>query len=251
MSRYFIEVAYKGTKYSGFQVQDNAHSIQATIDHALSTLLRAQIATTGSSRTDAGVHALQNFLHFDTELPLHPQFLYKTNAILPEDIVLKAVYEVPPDAHARFTALGRAYEYVLYTRKDPFLRDRGYYFPYRVDPQLLEAAAAIVKEYTDFTSFSKRNTQVKTFLCRIEQSYWTANGGQMTYNVFANRFLRGMVRGLVGTMLRVGRGRLSLEEFREVIESRDCTRADFAVPPQGLFLMEVRYPEGLLTTRNA
>src|SRR5690606_35882165 len=123
--RYFIEVAYKGTKYSGFQVQDNAHSVQAAIDQALSTLFRVQIATTGSRRPDGGGHAMQNFLHFDTELPLRPQFMYKINAILPEDIVLKAVYEAPPDAHARFTALGRAYEYVIYTRKDPFLRDRA------------------------------------------------------------------------------------------------------------------------------
>ena len=244
--RYFIEVSYKGSRYSGFQVQENALTVQSVLDKSLSTLLRGQIVTTGSSRTDAGVHALQNFLHFDTDLPLHPQFLYKMNAILPEDIVLKAIYEVPPDAHARFAALGRSYEYYLYMRKDPFMKDRGYYFPYRVDTGLLEEAAAIVKGYTDFTTFSKRNTQVNTFLCAIRESYWTFNGEHMVYNVSANRFLRGMVRELVGTMLRVGRGKLSLQEFRDAIESRDCTRADFAVPPQGLFLVKVSYPEGLL-----
>jgi tRNA pseudouridine38-40 synthase len=246
LHRYFIEVSYKGTNYSGFQVQENAHTVQSVLDSSLSTLLRGPVVTTGSSRTDAGVHALQNFLHFDTELPLHPQFLYKINAILPQDIVLKAVYEVPLDAHSRFTALGRSYEYYLYTQKDPFMRDRGYYFPYKVDTGLLQEAADIVKDYTDFTTFSKRNTQVKTFICAIWESYWTVKGEQIVYNVSANRFLRGMVRGLVGTMLRVGRGRLSLDEFREVIESRDCTRADFAVPPQGLFLVKVDYPEGLL-----
>ncbi|GAA0536385.1 tRNA pseudouridine(38-40) synthase TruA [Chitinophaga japonensis] len=245
-NRYFIEVSYKGTTFAGFQVQENADTVQAAIDRALSILFRDRIVTTGSSRTDAGVHALQNFLHFDTALPLHPQFLYKINAILPQDIVLKAVYQVPPDAHARFAALGRSYEYYLYTRKDPFMRDRGYYFPYRIDLDKLEAAAAIVKDYTDFTTFSKRNTQVKTFLCAIQESYWTVKDTHFVYNVAANRFLRGMVRGLVGTMLRVGRGRLSLEEFRQVIEGRDCTRADFAVPPQGLFLVQVAYPEGLL-----
>jgi len=245
-SRYFIEVSYKGTIFSGFQVQENADTVQAAIDRALSILFRDTIATTGSSRTDAGVHALQNFLHFDTALPLHPQFLYKINAILPPDIVLKAIYRVPPDAHSRFAALGRSYKYYLYTRKDPFMKDRGYYFPYRMDMDKLNAAAAIVKDYTDFTTFSKRNTQVKTFLCNIRESYWTVKDSQFVYNVAANRFLRGMVRGLVGTMLRVGRGKLSLEEFRQVIESRDCTRADFAVPPQGLFLMEVSYPEGML-----
>ncbi|SEN52637.1 tRNA pseudouridine38-40 synthase [Chitinophaga rupis] len=244
--RYFIDVSYKGTQYSGFQVQENALTVQSVLDKALSTLLRAPVVTTGSSRTDAGVHALQNFLHFDTELPLHPQFLYKINAILPPDIVLKAIHEVPPEAHARFDALGRSYEYYLYKEKDPFMRDRGYFFPYTMDTGLLQEAAAIIKEYSDFTTFSKRNTQVRTFLCKIQESYWTLHDKQLVYNVSANRFLRGMVRGLVGTMLRVGRGKLTLQEFHDVIASKDCTRADFAVPPQGLFLVKVAYPEGLL-----
>jgi tRNA pseudouridine38-40 synthase len=130
--------------------------------------------------------------------------------------------------------------------KDPFMKDRGYYFPYRVDTELLQEAAGIIKEYQDFTSFSKRNTQVRTYICSIRESFWTFSDAQMVYNVSGNRFLRGMVRGLVGTMLRVGRGKLSLQEFREVIEARDCTRADFAVPPQGLFLVKVAYPEGVL-----
>ncbi|CAL1520494.1 tRNA pseudouridine(38-40) synthase TruA [Chitinophaga sp. MM2321] len=246
MNRYFIEVAYKGAQYSGFQVQENAHTVQAELDHALSLLFREKIVSTGSSRTDAGVNAQQNFLHFDTALPLHPQFLYKVNAILPDDIVLKGIYHVPADAHSRFAALGRSYEYTIYTRKDPFMKDRGYFFPYKMDIAALKAAAAIIKEYSDFTTFSKRNTQVKTFICAIAQSEWTVTDERVVYNVSANRFLRGMVRGLVGTMLRVGRGKLSLEELRLAIESKDCTNADFAVPPQGLFLMKVAYPDGLL-----
>lgn len=246
MNRYFIEVAYKGAQYSGFQVQENAHTVQAEVDRALSLLLREKVESTGSSRTDAGVNARQNFLHFDTALPLHPQFLYKINAILPPDVVLKGVYRVPEDANSRFAALGRSYEYTLYTRKDPFMQDRGYFFPYKLDVDALQEAAGIIREYSDFTTFSKRNTQVRTFICAIEQSYWTVSGERIIYNVSANRFLRGMVRGLVGTMLRVGRGKLTIPEFRAAIESRDCTRADFAVPPQGLFLMEVRYPAGLL-----
>jgi tRNA pseudouridine38-40 synthase len=246
MNRYFIEVAYKGAAYSGFQVQENAHTVQAEVDRALSILFRETIVSTGSSRTDAGVNACQNFLHFDTELPLHPQFIYKINAILPDDVVLNGVYAVPPDANSRFAALSRAYEYTLYTKKDPFLQDRGYFFPYRLDIGALQEAASIITEYTDFTTFSKRNTQVKTFLCNIMESQWATEGHRIVYNVKANRFLRGMVRGLVGTMLRVGRGKLSLSEFREVIESKDCTRADFAVPPQGLFLMQVNYPDQLL-----
>lgn len=248
MSRYFIEVAYMGGRYSGFQVQENAHTVQSEIDRALRLLMRQEIVTTGSSRTDAGVHARQNFLHFDLEQPLHEQFVYKINAILPPDIVLKGVYPVADDAHCRFAATGRAYEYTLYTQKDPFMRDRGYFYPYRMDVDALQAAAAIIKEHTDFSTFSKRNTQVRTFNCNIFTSYWSQSGSQMVYNVSANRFLRGMVRGLTGTMLRVGRGHLSLDEFRAVIESKDCTKADFAVPAQGLCLMQVMYPETLLRT---
>ncbi|AWO02145.1 tRNA pseudouridine(38-40) synthase TruA [Chitinophaga alhagiae] len=244
MARYFLEVAYMGDRYSGFQVQENAHTVQAEIDRAVSLLMRVPVVTTGSSRTDAGVHARQNFLHFDMELPLHPQFVYKMNAILPPDIVLKGVYPVGEAVHSRFAATGRAYEYTLYTFKDPFMRDRGYYFPYRMNMDDLHAAAEILKEYRDFSTFSKRNTQVRTFNCTIEHSGWTEGEGRIVYNVSANRFLRGMVRGLVGTMLRVGRGKLTLEEFRAVIESKDCTQADFAVPPQGLCLMQVKYPEG-------
>ncbi|NLU96450.1 tRNA pseudouridine(38-40) synthase TruA [Chitinophaga sp. Ak27] len=247
MNRYFIEVGYNGAQYSGFQVQENSHTVQAEIDRALSLLLRDTVASTGSSRTDAGVNAQQNFLHFDTAVPLHPQFLYKINAILPDDIVLRRIYQVPPDANSRFAALARSYEYTLYTHKDPFMKDRGYFFPYKMDIAALQEAAAVIKTYSDFTTFSKRNTQVKTYICKVMESSWTVEGERIVYNVTANRFLRGMVRGLVGTMLRVGRGKLSMDQFREAIESKDCTKADFAVPPQGLFLMNVKYPEGLLT----
>lgn len=245
MARYFIEVAYMGGRYSGFQVQENAVTVQSEIDRAAGLLMREQVVTTGSSRTDAGVHARQNFLHFDTEHPLHPQFVYKMNAILPQDIVVKGVYLVDDALHSRFAATGRAYEYTLYTSKDPFMTDRGYFYPYRMDMEQLRAAAEIVRGYVDFSTFSKRNTQVKTFNCRIVESAWAEQGNRIVYSVSANRFLRGMVRGLVGTMLRVGRGKLTLDEFREVIESKDCTKADFAVPPQGLCLMRVMYPEGL------
>ncbi|WP_109700371.1 tRNA pseudouridine(38-40) synthase TruA [Chitinophaga deserti] len=244
MARYFIEVAYMGARYSGFQVQENTQTVQSEIDRGISVLMREKVETTGSSRTDAGVHARQNFLHFDMEKPLHPQFVYKMNAILPPDIVVNGVYPVADELHSRFAATGRAYEYTLYTAKDPFLRDRGYFFPYRLDMGLLQEAAGILTEYIDFSTFSKRNTQVKTFNCTIKESVWREDGGRIVYNVSANRFLRGMVRGMVGTMLRVGRGRLSVEEFRAAIESKDCTQADFAVPPQGLCLMQVRYPEG-------
>lgn len=239
-----------GARYSGFQVQENAVTVQSEIDRAVGLLMREKVVTTGSSRTDAGVHARQNFLHFDTEAVLHPQFTYKVNAILPPDIVLKGVHLVPDELHSRFAATGRAYEYTLYTYKDPFLRDRGYFYPYRMDMELLRAAAEIIKEYIDFSTFSKRNTQVKTFNCNIYASQWREEEGRIVYNVSANRFLRGMVRGLVGTMLRVGRGKLTLEGFRAAIESKDCTNADFAVPPEGLCLMKVMYPDGTFNSET-
>ncbi len=250
MSRYFIQLAYKGTGYAGFQVQDNAHSIQEAVEQALQVLFKQRFSLTGSSRTDAGVHALDNYFHFDAEgLPAAEQLqhrVYNLNAILPPEIVIKRIIPVPDDAHCRFAALRREYRYYVYRSKDPFLADRAYFFPYTLDLEQLQAAAALLREYRDFSSFSKRNTQVKTFECRIDRSEWYAEGACLVYHVEANRFLRGMVRGLVGTMLRVGTGKLSLEGFRQVIESRDCTRADFSVPPQGLFLVKVHYPEGLV-----
>jgi len=251
MPRYFLEVAYKGTAYSGFQTQQNANTVQAEIEKAFHILRKEPVTLTGSSRTDAGVHALQNFFHFDTVLSLHQwkgiegeaHFSYKMNAILPADIVIKALLPVAEDAHCRFDAISREYNYYIYRLKDPFLRDRAFYFPYKLDVEKMQAAAAILMEHTDFTSFSKRNTQVKSFSCRIGESRWFWEGNCLVYNVKANRFLRGMVRALTATMLKVGRGILTLEEFQEIIIARDCTRASFAVPAHGLFLMRVEYPE--------
>jgi len=242
MARYFLEVSYKGTAYSGFQAQENAITVQAEVERAMQVLERRQIRLTGSSRTDAGVHARQNFFHFDSDEGLHPQFIYKMNAILPADIVIRGLYEVAPDAHARFDALTREYKYFIYAQKDPFLADRAYFFPYRIDREALQAAAAVLREYTDFTSFSKRNTQVRTFLCRIDVSEWIEQDGCLVYHVEANRFLRGMVRALTATMLQVGRGKLDLAGFRTIIEAKDCTTASFAVPAHGLFLERVAFP---------
>ncbi|RYZ41472.1 MAG: tRNA pseudouridine(38-40) synthase TruA, partial [Sphingobacteriales bacterium] len=241
MPRYFLELAYKGTQYSGFQTQKNANSIQAEVEKAFETLHRQPVVLTGSSRTDAGVHALQNYFHFDFEKEINPQWQYKLNAILPRDIVLKSLREVAPDAHCRFDAVSREYKYFIYRKKDPFLEDRAYYFPYKLDRERMQEGADILREYEDFTSFSKRNTQVKSFFCRIRESEWTEEGGCLVYRVKADRFLRGMVRALTATMLKLGRGKLDLAEFRRAIEAKDCTRASFAVPPHGLFLMGVEY----------
>jgi len=242
MSRYFLEVSYRGTAYSGFQSQQNTgKTIQAEVEKAFAVLQREEVAMTGSSRTDAGVHALQNYFHFDYEGEIHPQFLYKVNAILPEDIVIRKLVPVNVEAHCRFDAVSREYRYYIYRRKDPFLQDRAFYFPYRLSVEKMREAAEVVKGYTDFTSFSKRNTQVKTFECRILESEWEMEGEKLVYHVRANRFLRGMVRALTATMLQVGRGRMDMEGFRGVIESRDCTKASFAVPARGLFLERVEF----------
>lgn len=251
MARFFMEVAYRGTMYSGFQLQENACTIQSELERCLSILHRDDFTLTGSSRTDAGVHARQNFFHFDREEPLHPQVLYKLNAILPGDIVVKNFFLVPGDAHCRFDALFRSYAYHVYRGKDPFLSDRSYYYPYTLDISVMQAAAGMLMRFDDFTSFSKRNTQVKTFQCRILQSEWVQEGAEWVYRVRANRFLRGMVRALTSTMLLVGRGKIDLAEFQRIIEVKNCELASFAAPAHGLFLESVQYPEGLLTSCNS
>lgn len=237
-----MEVSYKGTNYSGFQIQDNAGSIQEEIEKALAIFFRNPLQLTGSSRTDTGVHAEQNFFHFDYEGLIEQKILYNINALLPGDIAIKSIFPVEPGAHCRFDAISREYRYYIYGEKDPFLQDRAYFFPYPLDKEKLGEAAAIVLRYTDFTAFAKRNTQVKTFICNIQRSCWEEEKGCLVYHVTANRFLRGMVRGLVGTMLQVGRGKLSLESFGAVLQGRDNSLADFSAPGRGLFLFRVNYP---------
>jgi tRNA pseudouridine38-40 synthase len=242
MPRYFLEVSYKGTNYSGFQIQENAGSIQEEVGKALAIFFRKEIPLTGSSRTDTGVHAYQNYFHFDFEGIIEKESLYNINALLPADIALKGIFPVGPEAHCRFDAIGREYKYYIYGRKNPFLQDRGYFFPYPLDRVKLAAAAALIPQYSDFSAFAKRRTQVKTFECAIRQSKWEEEGECLVYHVIANRFLRGMVRGLVGTMLQVGRGKMSLSQFAETIESKDNRLADFSVPGHGLFLFRVHFP---------
>ena len=241
MPRYFIEVAYKGTKYSGFQIQQNANSVQAEIEKALKIFYKQEYSLTGSSRTDAGVHSNQNFFHFDSDTVIEDGS-YHLNAILPDDIVIKKIFPVAPDAHCRFDALSRQYTYYIYQQKDPFLADRAYFYPYELNLDMLQAAAAELFNHKDFAAFSKRNTQTKTTLCTITHSEWKLESNGFSYHVSSNRFLRGMVRGLVGTMLRVGRNKTSIDQFISIINAKDCTKADFSVPPQGLFLQKVNFP---------
>jgi tRNA pseudouridine38-40 synthase len=246
MNRYFLELSYKGEAYAGFQVQQNARTIQSEVQQALEVYFRQSVILTGSSRTDAGVHALQNYFHFDLPVAFPEKALYNLNALLGRDIAIRKVWPMQGEAHCRFHATGREYRYYLYQHKDPFLSDRAYYFPYRLDVDRMREAAAALLEFQDFSSFSKRNTQVKTFICKLEYSEWAEDGDCLVYKVRANRFLRGMVRGLVGTMLQVGRGRLSVEQFRELIGARSSQHTNFAVPGHGLFLVSVSYPPGYL-----
>ena len=243
MQRYFIELAYKGTKYSGFQVQENAQTIQSEIEKALKIYYKEVFTLTGSSRTDAGVHAMQNIFHVDTTVILKDKDIYHLNAILPGDIVIIRFRKVLPDAHCRFDAISRQYGYYMYASKDPFKAERAWFYPYSIDIDILNEAAAVIMEYRDFTSFSKRNTQVNNFICTVSESHWNETDDFLIYKVRANRFLRGMVRGLVGTMLKAGRKIITINEFRSIIERKDCKLADFKTPPHGLFLEQVQFPD--------
>jgi tRNA pseudouridine38-40 synthase len=250
MPRYFLEVSYKGTGYSGFQTQHNANTIQAEVEKCLSILNKEKIILTGSSRTDAGVHAIQNFFHFDSALLVHQwrgiesvkHFIYKMNAMLPDDIVVKNLHKVSENAHCRFDAISREYNYYISRFKDPFTKGETFFFPYKLDIDKMQQAAEMIKEHTDFTAFSKRNTQVKNFFCKMLESNWSLKNDTFIYHVKANRFLRGMVRALTATMLQVGRNKISIDDFKNIIGSRDCTKASFAVPADGLFLIAVEYP---------
>jgi tRNA pseudouridine38-40 synthase len=242
MPRYFIEVCYKGTAYSGFQIQQNAISIQSEVEHALSLVLRSKISLTGSSRTDAGVHALQNYFHFDFHSFVPASIIYSLNSILRKDIAVLSVRQVLEESHARFNAISRSYVYHLHAVKNPFLEDRSWYYPYPLNFTDLKQVANIVKETKDFTAFSKLNTQVKTNICSIQDSYWVITDSGFEYTVRGNRFLRGMVRGLVGTMLMVGKGKITIDDFCRIIEMKDHSKADFSTPAHGLFLKAVDYP---------
>ena len=240
MPRYFIEVCYRGTNYSGFQVQKNSNSVQAETEKALDIFYKQKIELTGSSRTDAGVHAWQNFFHFDLDVAILDD-TYNLNAILPDDIVVKRIFKVNDNAHCRFDALSREYHYYIYQDKNPFLQGRAYYVPYTIDVNLLQQSAKELLNYTDFTSFSKRNTQVKSFLCNLYISEWVQESDCIIYKVKANRFLRGMVKGFVGSMLLVGKQKITVADFKAIINAKDCTKADFSVSSDGLFLHSVTF----------
>lgn len=246
MPRYFIEVAYMGTHYSGFQVQLNANTIQAEVTRALKIFFNKEFELTGSSRTDAGVHALQNFFHFDANAVINKSVIYNLNAILPYDIVVKNIYQTADNAHCRFDAIARTYHYYITRVKNPFYFGRSYYYPFAVNTALLNEMAAMLTKCNDFTSFSKKKTQVKSFACNIKTSSWVIEDNIWRYEIKADRFLRGMVKGLTGTMLRLARHNKSSFDLANIVERKDPQFVDFSVPSEGLFLTTVEFKKPFL-----
>lgn len=245
---YFFEVAYKGTNYRGWQKQPNAPSVQQKIEEVFSTMLKKEIDILGSGRTDAGVHASSQIFQLKVDGAIDIEnVLYRANKMLPHDIALKNVREVNSEAHARFDATSRSYEYKISTKKNPFGPDLVYHFNHSLDFEIMNEAAALLLKYEDFESFSKVKTDVYTFNCHIFEAEWRKDNSEANeewiFHVTANRFLRGMVRALVGTLLDVGTGKMSVEDFRHVIEAKNRTAAGRAVPAHGLFLSSVKYPE--------
>jgi tRNA pseudouridine38-40 synthase len=248
--RFFIELAYDGTKYHGWQIQQNAVSVQEVLNKALSTILREPIETLGCGRTDTGVHAKQFFAHFDSDTLVIGNWalekgglLRSINSIIPPDIAIRDIFMVENEAHARFDATLRSYQYHIHFNKDPF--KNGYSWLLRDEPdiKLMNQAAKIIMEYTDFSCFSKSNTQVKTFNCKIAKAEWVrAYDGSITFNISADRFLRNMVRAIVGTLLPIGRSEMEPEGVRAIIESKDRSNAGVSVPACGLYLTQIIYP---------
>ncbi|MEZ5047702.1 MAG: tRNA pseudouridine(38-40) synthase TruA [Chitinophagaceae bacterium] len=244
--RYFAEIAYLGTAYHGFQKQLNAKSIQQTVDEALQIVLKHKIESTTSSRTDAGVHAKQNYLQFDFEGQITDSFLYNVNAILPDDIVLKQLYEVPLHIHARFDAIGRKYLYQINTKKNPFLQDRAWYYPYPISVNKLQEFANCLIQKTDFSTFAKKHANNKTSICSIHVAKWWKKEQTILFEVEGNRFLRGMVRGLVATQLMAMRKNWSVDRFQQIIHEKNNAHAFFNAPAKALFLQEVKFETALL-----
>ena len=241
--RFFITLSYDGTRYHGWQIQPNGDSVQQRLQEALSTLLRKPVEVVGAGRTDTGVHARMMVAHFDWEETIDgKQLAYKLNKLLPGDIAVKEVRQVEDDMHARFSATSRTYHYFIHTRKDPFLQAYSWQIPFALDFEKMNEAAKVLLEYKDFTSFSKVNTDTKTNLCDLKEAFWEeVEPGQWRFTITANRFLRNMVRAIVGTLVEVGRGRISIEEMRHIIEAKDRCQAGESVPGKALFLVDIKY----------
>jgi tRNA pseudouridine38-40 synthase len=241
--RYFIKLAYNGTHYHGWQCQPNASSVQETLNKAFSTILNSEVNLMGAGRTDSGVHAKEMFAHFDSEKSFDSTTLiHKLNSFLPKDIVVFDIIPVHDEAHTRFDATKRTYEYHVNTFKDVFQQDGSWYFHQKLDIDLMNQAAEILLNHTDFQCFSKVNTDVNTFNCKIEEAYWKQENQNIIFTISADRFLRNMVRAIVGTLVNVGLHKITLDDFNSIIESKDRNKAGFSVPAHGLYLTKIDYP---------
>ena len=243
--RYFVHFAYDGTRYHGWQMQPDAHSVQAELQQALSTLLRGTIEVVGAGRTDAGVHARRMAAHFDWDEQIDcGELAYRLNKLLPYDIAVHRVEQVGESLHARFSATSRTYHYYIHMVKDPFARAYSLELHYALDFEAMNRAAARLLEFEDFGAFCKSHTDVKTTICHVTEARWEELAPhKYRFTITANRFLRNMVRAVVGTLVDVGRGRLSLDEFRGIIESKSRTKAGESMPAKALFLVDVTYPD--------
>src|SRR5690606_1596016 len=246
--RYFIEFSYHGKNYFGYQIQPREITVQQELEKALSTLLREEIKTTGAGRTDTGVHAKKMYAHFDTETAVEDNLTYRLNSFLPQDIAVSRIFKVRDDLHARFDASFRTYEYYISLAKDPFSQDFSWQIRNRtLDIGKMNEACQILFEYEDFTSFSKLHTDNKTNNCKIYKAFWEQNGNELKFTVSADRFLRNMVRAIVGTMVEIGNGKVQPADLRKIIEAKDRSFAGTSAPAQGLFLVDIGYDFGGLT----
>jgi tRNA pseudouridine38-40 synthase len=244
--RFFFEIAYNGKNYNGWQSQNNAIGVQAVVEEALSKLLRDKIKIVGSGRTDTGVHCEQQFFHSDIEKQFEvDQLLLRLNSFLPKDIVISTIRKVKPTASARYDAIERTYRYEVTRKKNPFLEGLAWHYFKTADIQTMNRAAALLVGEHDFECFSKVKTDVNHFLCEIKKAEWKEEGQRLYFTITANRFLRGMVRAIVGTLLDTGTGKISLKDFQVILQSRDRKQAGANVPSHGLYLMKVKYPSGI------
>ena len=241
--RYFIELSYDGSPFVGWQRQPKGDSVQSCLEDALKTLLQKPISVVGAGRTDAGVHARQLFAHVDLDDQVNQNLKFRLNKLLPKEIAVNSILVVTDDAHARFDASGRRYSYHITTQKDPFLEKRSYYFSKTFDIELMNQAATVMLDHDDFKCFSKSRTDVKTYLCDIQEAYWEQNGSDLVFFIQANRFLRNMVRAIVGTLIEVGLKKISIDDFKSILLSRDRSKAGYSVPAHGLYLEKVYYPK--------
>ena len=241
--RYFLELSYDGTPFVGWQRQPYGDSVQSCLENALSILFRKPLSIVGAGRTDAGVHAHQLFAHVDIDQHIDQDLTFRLNKLLPKEIAVRNIFAVAQDAHARFDAVSRSYCYRITTQKNPFLQKRSYQFTKPLDVELMNQAAKILIDHDDFKCFSKSKTDVKTYICDIQHAHWQKDGSELVFSIQANRFLRNMVRAIVGTLIEVGLRKISNSDFEAILTSRDRNQAGYSVPGYGLYLEKVNYPK--------